>query len=146
MKRPFSVDGTEDVVLAFALGLAKGCGDGAFDPKAFITRQEGAAFLAWESNAWRFWNGPMNKEPSHYSVSATEKEVRAVFPNLGDSGFASCPAVLDMGDKQLAGSLGGYFQSGFEDVRPAFLFCPAESGDTQDTGELPEEVYVPIRV
>ena len=42
---PFSDDRTEDVALAYALGLAKGRGNGIFDPNAPITRQEAAAFL-----------------------------------------------------------------------------------------------------
>lgn len=106
--------------------------------RAVVTGEDGAelaSFLAWETSAWRFWKGPMNKEPAHYSISAAEDEIRSVFPELEGDGFASCPAVLDMGDKQLTGSLGGYLKSDFEDGRPAFLFYPADSGETGEDGD-----------
>ena len=78
----------------------------------------------------------MNKESYHYSISATEEEIRAVFPELNEWGSSSCPATLDMGDKQLAGTLYGYLQSDYEDGRSAFLFYPDASAGNADHGVL----------
>ncbi len=45
LKMPFTDDATEDVALAYTLGLVEGRGGGIFDPNAPITRQEAAALL-----------------------------------------------------------------------------------------------------
>ncbi len=106
---------------------------------AVITGEDGkelASFLAWETGTWRFWRGTMNKEACHYSIVAAEKELREAFPELDDGGTASLPATLDMGDKQLAGTLYGCLQGDFEDGRPAFLFYPDASAGSTDTGAL----------
>ena len=105
--------------------------------EAVITDGEGrtlASFRAWEKTAWRTWTGPMNKDLWHYSITAMEEEVLAVFPDLEDGGVDRCPATLDMGDKQVSGTLSGSLQGEFEDGRPAFLFYPAETSGYKDAG------------
>jgi len=111
--------------------------DETYFSEAVITDGEGrtlASFRAWEKTAWRTWTGPMNKDLWHYSITATEEEVLAVFPDLEDGGVDRCPATLDMGDKQVSGTLSGSLQGDFEDGRPAFLFYPAETSGYKDAG------------
>jgi hypothetical protein len=91
-------------------------------------------FRAWEKDRWRTWNGPMNKDNWHYTVSAELWDVLEEFPQVEEAGAVFLPATLDMGDKQVSGTLSGSLQGDFEDGRPAFLFYPAETSGYKDAG------------
>ena len=105
--------------------------------KAVITDEAGQeliSFLAWERAGWRTWTGPMNKEPYHYTITATEEAVLAAFPALEDGGDGNCSATLDMGDKVVSGRLYGTLSSDLETGGPAFLFYPEELSGYKDAG------------
>ena len=92
------------------------------------------AFRAWETDRWRTWNGPMNKEPWHYSIRITEEELTEWFPELKDGEAVRAAAVLDMGDKQVPGTLTALREGDLEEGGPALLFFPEETSDFRDGG------------
>ena len=97
-------------------------------------RRGTVTFPAWETAAWRWWTGPMNKEPIHYTISASEEAVAALFPDLAAEN--ACSAVLDLGDKQVRGRLTGALRGDLESGGPAFLFYPEETSGYKDGGLL----------
>ena len=102
------------------------------------------AFKAWETARWRTWNGPMNKEPWHYSIRITEAELLDRFPELETGEAFQAEAVLDMGDKQVAGTLTALLQGDLEDGGPALLFFPEETSDYQNGGLLEPGAPTPL--
>ena len=93
------------------------------------------AFRAWETDRWRTWAGPMNKEPYHYSIRMTEETLAELFPELREQSQVWMDATLDMGDKQAPGRLCATYSGDFEEAGPALLFYP-EAG--YEEGGLPE--------
>ena len=107
--------------------------------RAVIIGEDGrelVSFLAWETGSWRTWAGPMNKDPYHYSIAASEEAVRAAFPEPDEWGTGECAAVLDMGDKLVSGRLVGTLSGDLEESGPAFLFYPEETSGYKDGGLL----------
>ena len=102
------------------------------------------AFKAWETARWRTWNGPMNKEPWHYSIRITEAELLDRFPELETGEAFRAEVVLDMGDKQVAGTLTALLQGDLEDGGPALLFFPEETSDYQNGGLLEPGAPTPL--
>ncbi len=93
-------------------------------------------FRAWEKDRWRTWNGPMYKDNWHYTVSAELWDVLEEFPQVEEAGAVFLPATLDMGDKQVVGSLGVYMNIDREEGGPGYQFYPDETSGYKNGGLL----------
>lgn len=91
-------------------------------------------FFAWDRTSWRYWNGPMGKEPMHYTLKASAEEVIGFFPNLTEGQSDFCDAQIDFGDKLVVGRLCGTMHSDLEGGEAAFLFYPKVTSEYENAG------------